>query len=484
MSLQKASEEGCDIDFCRQNTFKLENSNLTNSEIWGETSTETTVVKKKPVECHDWTHEEEFYNNEPLPDQFDKYLPNIKEESEMYGLDSAWQSNRSIPVIGKDNKILQEVGLDQPEKPEERRMLTIDRDTPDILHAPNYSFSHKGIQKASTGESFLLQSRFSHQAVIQQESPLANQETKEIEIQTDPLDIDSLIKSIGPGPGAFSKKKKIDTKTTRPKCTSFMSPRNMTKNALQRSDGLNSSYTKRGLDDRRDSCSINPRNKQDIKEISPGMLSSALSKLLSKSGNKPKRSEIVNLTNGTSPVTSTKKLKSFEPKKDLHNNRKMVSLMKVRTPYKGNKSVYNNSISGMKSSKADTSFSSSKNDSHVANNMKQKPSNLADIYNIDTSNNLFSLKFSRSPTTIKLSKPKSNLLRGAIKQNTTTNTLEDNLSDKALRSSTNTNQEDIDPSIYQNSVENSRVKAKKIIRQQQRENLENRAGKILMADLT
>ena len=200
------------------------------------------MINTKPVECHDWTHEEQFYNNEPLPDHFDKYLPNFKEESEMYGIDSAWQSNRSINVIGKNREILESGGeLGQPGLPEERRTLTIDRDTPDILHVPNYIFGTKGIQKASTGESFPAQPRLSQPAIVQQDSILATQDTKEV--QTDPVDIDSLMKSIGAGPGAFSKKK-TDTKTARPSCTSFMSPRGMTKNVLQKADRLNSSVTK------------------------------------------------------------------------------------------------------------------------------------------------------------------------------------------------------------------------------------------------
>ena len=121
--------------------------------------------------------EDNYFNEESINEHFGgRHLPKIKEVSETGGLDSAWNSERSImvgvPHIYRSDAYIQ-------------KTLIVDRDQPDVLRMHTFNQDGMTIPKVSTGES--ASSNYNPER-LPPTREIHDKLTKEV--QTDPLDID------------------------------------------------------------------------------------------------------------------------------------------------------------------------------------------------------------------------------------------------------------------------------------------------------
>lgn len=475
--MQKACDEANDIDFCKGSSGNL------NTSLKHELSLENIGVlsgeKKNPSEYGDWLHEERYYINDPLPDQFDKYLPNIKEESENYGLDSAWQSKKSIPVVASQSSILRGSATDlQVVNEELRNRLPLERNILDSQYRSANSLAHSGIQKASTGESCSSNIRDLRRPQVEQ--PVVRKTAKEI--QTEPIDIDSLLKSIRGPAKAFAKKKNVETKVVKkPSYGAFLSPRASSKPIFKKNEVLEYSTRKRKLE-----IGTVPTTRLPLKETSPGRMTGALTKILSNSKTSGKKSNIVNIERNSSLNTSSRRLKSFDQKRDTDVVKRILSPMKKRAIPKGSPSGKDNSVSNINPNKAaeDSRSSTLREIPSGYKKSKEKSMVTRELYSFDAGNNLFSLGFSHIQQGLKHNKQKSNLIRGNSRQKSTSSQ-KVNLSSHMPETISQELKDQTEPSIYQNSIDFSKSgKIKGARQQKERETSANRKLSMNITDFT
>lgn len=461
LSFRKASEEGSEAEFGKNSSDRKEKkakeeacfTNLQQPCFEEKKKQKQENVRHK--DSGDWMYEENFFDNEPLPEHFEKYLPNIKEESEHYGINSAWTSNRSIQVSEKRDEV-QEIWPQSYST--EQRTLTVDRDTPDVLHNRNYMGRQFNIQKASTGESAPLHMMPREESLQQQST--ANLATKEV--QTDPLDIESLIGSVSVGKSSFSKKKD-NPATSKSKFSAIISPRDITKAAL-------GTYKidpreKQAVHRKKAVSSIKTDSKNPLKhafmeENLIQVMSNHEKKERLLSPNIKKRANVQNLksfSRDPSPPSTLKRMKSLETKLDGNFKRRVVSPMKERGEIPFKRTAKEMSVSDLKSNKAEASNTS--NTKPILESKETKRNSFAMTAGIKNTeeipSNLFTIKFSKGPQSTALAKPKTKLFRDVCKKTQEKNWKNNFGSGRLMNSSSFGTQEEAEHSLCQNSLESN-----------------------------
>lgn len=446
--VRKGSEEGSEIGLGLGNSYfnlKFEESGSGGAAEKNEGS---VGVGKTAADNIDWMYEDRFYTNEPLPDHFDKYLPNIKEESENYGLDSAWQSNRSIAVIEPKNYFLEGVDKEEQSNKEENRILTLDRDTPDLLHIPNYATV---MPKASTGESLPIHWRGNQFQESLPRTPVPNSPQPEAAHQSEaPAPAAS-------NPGSFSKKPRSKAKAVTANLGSLLSPRSATSKAL---------ISTRMPKERIGSRLASGENLYQAKIASPkASKGRSPSKPTSPVSAKLDYQESVSAGKAVSfhaAVTSLQKPDDSQRKAGkrsaLSPKQSWIGLEEA------NRGTIDRSELGPEPNEVVYSLNSSQKIYRKESSEKYKSITVGEIPKFQKGKKLFSLKMSRSPKAFRKSKNSGSILKEhfALSEEKKSGILLNN----SLYSATCGPHDDSAHLIYQDPAQQSRVKTKDTIKQQ------------------
>lgn len=361
---------------------------------------------------NDFNLEDNYYEDLINENFGGKHLPKIKEESETGGLDSAWNSERSIkmnfPVQYQSEYSL-------------RRNVVIDRDEPDVIRTHTFVMDTTTIPKASTGESATNQIKPESNTHIRELDKVAK------EVQTEPLEI---VKPSTPVQ---------DFKTT-PK----LSPK---KDSSKKSSKILFSHLESTLKlaDSALSKRLSAHNVKSPRLMTNNILATSGSKITSKVNkrtNSPKPSVDAQSNVAKRSDSNVHRMKSLETMPHTAVNREVECPQKVRPD-----------LTNLTSS----NLGKSQGDHTSKPNKPKREFKSTDKIKRDNSKDRFPFNISKTPASIKVQKQKTGMLREMMGS---AGDQKNKFIGQGLQSVSFGTQDELDDSMMPNSVDQQRVTPK------------------------